>query len=189
MLNNKQPDGSNPRWQELQSLAFEHDANSTTENNIKKYVLEAIRLRVDLQVARKVDSPTPKEIVLHKVDDVATKKQVTIKQQVRTNDLVVLDIQKASQDPTVFPNPKQFSIDRPAESYLVYGNSGRFDPKQLTLLVVTGMVKYCARLCRLRIAHDVHGELKTATSPLGPEGPKRYMSITWDALVPFPASK
>jgi len=55
----------------------------------------------------------------------------------------------------------------------------------LTIIGLTGMIKYIAQLAYLRPAHGGLGRLKTAMTKDG----YRYMTPQQDRLVPFPTSK
>jgi linoleate 10R-lipoxygenase len=100
-------------------------------------------------------------------------------------------IQKEAQkDERIFPDATKVILDekkRGLNKYLVYGASlDVFDVKQLTLIGLTGMLKYLAKLKDLRVAHDKLGRLKRAKTPTGVQC---YLTIQWDQLVSFPTSK
>ncbi|MCJ1476683.1 hypothetical protein MMC13_005351 [Lambiella insularis] len=142
-------------------------------------VLEAQRIHVDLPLVRVYSLTRSNEPALQKLA-----KKYTLKK----GDKILVQLKEAQRDPTVFAEPATLSLDpkkSDLKSYLIYGQDGpaKFDAKQLTLLALTGTIKYIATTRELRVAHDKLGRLKRAKTPYGVEC---YMTIQWDQLVQFP---
>lgn len=76
------------------------------------------------------------------------------------------------------------------QDYIIYGQTpgDTFNSKRLTILALTGMLKFVAGtgLENLRHAKDEAGHLKRVRTPRG--GAESYMTVKWDQLVPFPSS-
>ena len=82
------------------------------------------------------------------------------------------------------------------KDYLIYGQEDhkKFGSKNLTILALTALVKYAATLDHLREAHDTMGRIKEVKTPVMHRGVedqyrKRFMTVKWDEVVPFPTSK
>ncbi|TAQ84346.1 hypothetical protein B7494_g7332 [Chlorociboria aeruginascens] len=174
-------------WINIQKLAYDDSLESASQ--LKRYVLEAQRLRVDLPLMRTYAPVNPKdtiEIVLNNSNQGPPEKRTLI-----SGDKILLQLKPAQQDPKIFPEPATLNLNpkcRLLSNYLIYGEdceSDSFDVKQLTLAALTGMIKYIAKLKDLRVAHDKLGRLKRAKTPLGVEN---YLTVTWDELVPFPTT-
>ncbi|MCJ1308958.1 hypothetical protein MMC25_002613 [Agyrium rufum] len=189
----EEPDVSD--WIEIQRLAYKNTPEA--DQTLKRYVLEAQRLHVDLPLVR-VYKPakgttsagaTP-ELSLTNSDSKDQKKHV-----LQPGDKFLLELKEAQQyagtaELPVFPSPSTLSLsptDRPLENYLIYGQGipSTFKAKDFTLIGLTAMLKHLATLRSLRVAHDKLGRLKRVETPYGV---KTYMSVQWDQLVPFPTT-
>ena len=89
-------------------------------------------------------------------------------------------------DPEVFPDPKQFKLDRPTKDYIHFG----YGPheclgKEVALTYVTGLIKVCAGLRNLRPAPGDMGNLKWIQ--VGTE--RCYLTDDWAYLTFDPTSK
>ena len=94
----------------------------------------------------------------------------------------------ASQNAHIFHKPQEVHLHREQHKYIYYGSApnSKFTAPKLTILAITGMIKYAAKLRFLRLAHDTAGRLKTAATPDG--WGERYLSPQWDQLLPFPTT-
>jgi len=94
----------------------------------------------------------------------------------------------ASQDPKIFNKPSEIDLNCDLSKYIYYGHTpgAPFNSAQLTIVAITGMIKYAAKLSYLRQAHDTAGRMKTAATPDG--WGERYLSPQWDQLLPFPTT-
>ncbi|MCJ1465542.1 hypothetical protein MMC07_004160 [Pseudocyphellaria aurata] len=195
----KEPNVSN--WIEIQNLAYENTPEA--HETLKRYVLEAQRIRIDSPLVRLYSPTKPgKEFKLRLTND--TTDEITL----RKGDRVLLDLRAAQEcekifpdpkngksvDPKdaeiIFPNPSTLSLnpdDRKLKNYLIYGQDSHFTlgSKQITLLGLIGMIKYIALTKELRVAHDKLGRLKRAKTP---EGVENYLTEQWNQLVPSPTT-
>ncbi|KAA6413823.1 MAG: fatty acid oxygenase [Lasallia pustulata] len=171
-------------WQAIQDLASQD--TPAADEKLMRWVLEAQRIAVDLWIVRTPTKDDPNTLLRGTEGTGEDKKEVT--RTVRKDDILVLKVKPASQDPDAFPNPSEINLDRPLSSYIYFGRSdgAPFHGKQLTLLGLTGLIKYAARLKRLRAAHDSCGKLKTVETPV--RDGYWYMTVQWDQIVPFPSS-
>ncbi|KAK9778646.1 hypothetical protein SCAR479_04668 [Seiridium cardinale] len=83
----------------LYSLAHEDTADA--DDKLLHYMLEGMRLRGTVVVARHVPNTRPAQNV--------------------TDDRAIVDLVTASHDPLAFPDPETLSLDRPLSSYIPWG--------------------------------------------------------------------
>ena len=81
---------------------------------------------------------------------------------------LLLNLVKASMDPTVFPDPHEVKLNRDIKSYIHYG----WGPHQCagldaSLTALSTMFKAVMRLKGLRRAPGVQGEVKKIPAPYG----------------------
>lgn len=104
-----------------------------------------------------------------------------------------------AQDPKIYPDPKKVRLDRPVDSYLVYGvGSHACLGAEASRVALTAMLKCIGRLDNLRRASGPQGEMKKIPREggfyvymdkmMGTEFPfPTTMKICWDGGLNEPA--
>jgi cytochrome P450 len=97
---------------------------------------------------------------------------------------LLVNMVKASMDPTVFPDPTEVKLDRDIKSYIHYG----WGPHQCAGLdasrvALTTMFKAIVKLDGLRRAPGLQGELKRVPAL---HGYTVYMMPDWSSYYPIP---
>lgn len=160
-------------WAEVQRLA--QDPSPAAFAKIRKYVLESLRI-----------SCTP----AYGVFRVCAAQSATIIDGARTSvahagDVIFLDFLKAGTDPSKFPDPLKFNLDRPEEDYIHQG----YGPHQclgreITFVSLAVQLRAFARLKNLRRAPGPAGKLLSKTLPGSTF--KVFLNEKLDAWTPFP---
>ena len=99
---------------------------------------------------------------------------------------LLVNMVKASMDPTVFPEPEKVKTDRPIDSYIHYGwgphQCAGLDASQLAL---STMFKMVMQLKGLRRAPGLQGEVKKIPADYGYT---IYMLPDWSGFYPIPTT-
>ncbi|PVI04137.1 heme peroxidase [Periconia macrospinosa] len=134
-------------WPEIQKLAI--DTSPTVSPKFRQYVQEAIRLTCPVMSNLRVATQDTE------LDDGLTKRSI------KKGDSVILDIAKASREPSVFPNPSEIKLDRPADQlHLLFGfGSPTNEEKQMIVAGLTEQLRIFAGLKGLRRAPGPVGQL------------------------------
>ena len=97
---------------------------------------------------------------------------------------------QASQGAPFLSPANKINLSNKLKDYIIYGQApgDKFNSKRLTILALTGMLKFIAgpSIVNLRHATDEAGYLKRVKTP--GSGSESYMTVKWDQLVPFPSS-
>ncbi|CZT05989.1 related to Psi-producing oxygenase A [Rhynchosporium agropyri] len=160
------------------------------DDRLTKYFLEGARLRSTDSLIRDFKPAT----TISKVEILDGPSTITI----GVNARIQLDIESAHRDPAAFPDPSSVRLDRPLDSYLIYG----YGPHQcvgmdVSLTAMTAMFKTVFGLKGLRrvvgsapgggwySGGESQGELKTVP---GPNGSTLYMTPDQTSFFPFPTT-
>ncbi|KAL2062890.1 hypothetical protein VTL71DRAFT_5962 [Oculimacula yallundae] len=158
------------------------------DDTITKYFLEGARLRGTGTLFRDFK---PSSASASKID-------IEGSTTITANSRILLDIQSAHLDPTAFPDPTSVRLDRPLDSYLIYG----YGPHQcvgmdVSLTAMTAMFKTVFGLKGLRRVvgsapgggwyrgGESQGELKRVP---GLDGKTLYMTPDQTGFFPFPTT-
>jgi cytochrome P450 len=99
---------------------------------------------------------------------------------------LLVNMVKASMDPTVFPDPTEVKLDRDIKSYIHYGwgphQCAGLDASQTAL---STMFKAVMKLDGLRRAPGPQGEVKKIPAPYGYT---IYMLPDWSGFYPIPTT-
>ena len=90
-------------------------------------------------------------------------------------------------DPSAFPDPHEFKLDRPEESYLFFGYGAHAClGRAVALTAMASQLRVFAQMKNLRRSPGLQGVLKSKVV----NGVfKVYMNENWNDWVPFPSSK
>lgn len=109
--------------------------------------------------------------------------------------VILIDVAAALHDAKQFEDPGEFRLGRNAPLYPFLKESVSINGKpvidfqtRLSHIAITGMIKHCAHLSNLRVAHDAAGRLKRVTTPSTDHLPDKYMTTEWDGLVNYPST-
>ncbi|KAH6707569.1 9,12-octadecadienoate 8-hydroperoxide 8R-isomerase [Leptodontidium sp. MPI-SDFR-AT-0119] len=158
---------------------------------ITRYFLEGARLRATVGLFRDFK---PTSAATTKVDIPDGSSTTTVPANAR----ILVDLKAANQDPAAFPDPTTVLLDRPLDSYLIYG----WGPHQCvgmdaSITAMTAMFKTVFGLKGLRrvvgsapgggwySGGESQGDLKTVP---GPHGMTMYMTPEQTSFFPFPTT-
>lgn len=158
---------------------------------ITRYFLEGARLRATVGLFRDFK---PTSAATTKVDIPDGSSTTTVPANAR----ILVDLKAANQDPAAFPDPTTVLLDRPLDSYLIYG----WGPHQCvgmdaSITAMTAMFKTVFGLKGLRrvvgsapgggwyTGGESQGDLKTVP---GPHGMTMYMTPEQTSFFPFPTT-
>ncbi|KAL3423111.1 linoleate diol synthase [Phlyctema vagabunda] len=161
-----------------------HQDTHESDEKLLRYFLEGARLRSTTALYRDY-------IPSEGQPDVATFKEGKDTISVPAGHRIFLDFPVAHRDPAVFPEPNEVRLDRPIDSYLLYG----WGPHQclgedVTKTAMVAMFRIIFGLKNLRRAPwggfgENWGEIKKVPGPLNST---RYMSPDQSTFYPFPTT-
>jgi len=176
-------------WTAIQRLATQKVKTpkecKDVNDELMRYVMEAQRISADFWIVRTFRPAAHTRSMNVKAVGADGKTHETT---LRGSEQLVLKVKPASQNAHIFHKPQEVHLHREQHKYIYYGSNpqSKFTAPKLTILAITGMIKYAAKLRFLRLAHDTAGRLKTAATPDG--WGERYLSPQWDQLLPFPTT-
>ncbi|PVI05849.1 hypothetical protein DM02DRAFT_53467 [Periconia macrospinosa] len=103
------------------------------------------------------------------------------------NTHILLNLHTAFKDPTVFPDPTRFDINRPLEAYLAI-STDPYGTAHLTRVALTAMLKEVAGLKGLRPARGPQGCVHKIAKGEDVGGGHRYLTEMWDGFWEYPAA-
>ncbi|KAI1403187.1 linoleate diol synthase precursor [Hypoxylon fuscum] len=169
-------DSGSEHMPELYRLA--HEDTAEADETLMHYMLEGIRLRGTVVVARSVSPTSAPQTV---VDDVpclynpsnpsgpapipnpeSTRATSSRTYTLAPRQRAIVDLVTASHDATAFPDPETLRLDRPLASYLPWGaGPHRCLGEGITRVALAAAFKVLVRLPRLRRAPGPRGTLKS----------------------------
>ena len=119
------------------------------------------------------------------------KEEITIddgdgKKTFKAGDLIFVGFVELARDPTIYPQPETVRLDRPIDSYIVYG----IGPHSClggaaSRVALTAMLKVVGRLDNFRAAPGAQGQMKKIPRP---GGFYVYMDALQSGYFPFPTT-
>ncbi|KAH0559961.1 hypothetical protein GP486_003520 [Trichoglossum hirsutum] len=161
-------------WKEIVALSRANTPDA--EHKLRKYALEGMRL-----------NPQAFGLLRLVENDGLTIKDGERTISPRKGDKIFTSFYKASLDPSVYPEPKEIKLDRPEDTYIMFGyGTHECLGKEVNILAMTAMLKAFAKhLKGLRRAPGLQGQLKyTLKDGLV----KVYMKEDWSAWWPYPST-
>lgn len=164
---------------------------------LMRYAMEGVRLRSETGVLRTVNEDVT---VPDKTKPLGDKVH-----HLKRGDKIKVNLQAASQDPTVFPNPDKVDLRRRIDSYLQFGHGlHQCLGMPMAMVALTTMLKVVGRLDNLRSAPITIGktmgtsevkkvvqETQIGDAKALPDNWNYHAFLTedWDMFFPFPTSK
>lgn len=122
--------------------------------------------------------------------------------KLKTGSRILVDILAANHDPTVFPDPEMVRLDRPVDSYILFGEGPHAClGRDLATAGLTSGFKKIVGLKNLRRAPGARGQIKsmpiapwngqvgsTRNPDLGWTGLRQYMTTDQSSYWPIPST-
>ncbi|KAH6664255.1 hypothetical protein B0J14DRAFT_682465 [Halenospora varia] len=108
------------------------------------------------------------------------------KLNLKKGDLLLIDFITASVNPAKFPDPYKIKLDRPKDSYIVFGyGSHSCVRREIVVIAIVAQLRVFGKLKNLRRAPGQAGMLKIkyASGTF-----KVYINEDWSDWTPYPAS-
>jgi linoleate 10R-lipoxygenase len=137
------------------------------------YVMEAIRLNGTFGAFRRCNQETT-------ILDGDTKRTF------KSGDLIFVGFVALSRDPKIYPDPERVRLDRPIDSYVVYGiGPHNCLGGEASRVALTAMLKVVGRLDNFRAAPGAQGKMKKV---MREGGFYVYMDALESGYFPFPTT-
>jgi cytochrome P450 len=164
-------DNYKSHWPEIQKLA--NDDSQAAFDRLRKYALEAYRLTSPALTLRTVAADNVN--IKDGERDVSAKK----------GDSLLMDFIAAGVDSKKYPEPYEINLDRPEDSYIVFGyGSHACVGREIVVTAMAAQLRALGKLKNLRRAPGQAGMLKTKTVGAF----RLYMNEDWSDWTPYPSN-
>ncbi|KAH8646471.1 fatty acid oxygenase [Tricladium varicosporioides] len=159
-------------WPAIQMVA--RDSSPEAFNQLRKYALEAYRLTSPALTLREVGTNS------------ATINDSDNKLNLKKGDPLLMNFITAGVDPEKIPDPYEIKLDRPEDSYIVFGHgSHSCVGREIVVTAMAAQLRVFGKLKNLRRAPGQAGMLKMKYAG---GAFKVYMNEDWSDWTPYPAS-